>query len=103
MDNIRLIFAYTGPVANQDIYRRVCMSFQFRNGWHCQFLEIDLQTSLPRKLRFISHDKVVELVVRGSGLPDLESRQALDRAIEIGRGGVFLSLTAEQYGKLKVR
>jgi hypothetical protein len=34
-------------------------------------------------------------------LLNLESRQALDQAIEIGRGGVFLSLTAEQYAKLK--
>jgi hypothetical protein len=31
----------------------------------------------------------------------LESRQALDQAIEIGRGGVFLNLTEGQYAKLK--
>jgi hypothetical protein len=33
-------------------------------------------------------------------LPNLESRQALDLAIEVGRGGVFLSLTDAQYAKL---
>ena len=28
-------------------------------------------------------------------LPNLESRQALDLAIQVGRGGVFLNLTDE--------
>jgi hypothetical protein len=76
------------------------MWFQCRNGWHCQFLELDLRTPLPKRLRFTSPDKVVELVKRG-GLSNLESRQALDRVTEIARGGVFLSLTEEQYSKLK--
>ena len=86
---------------HQDDRRRVYMSFQSRYGWHCQFLEQDLKTSLPRKLHFASPDKVVELVERCGGLSNLESRQALDQAIEIGRGGVFLSLTEDQYFKLK--
>jgi hypothetical protein len=77
------------------------MSFQCRYGWQVQFLEADLKTPLPRKLHFTSSDKIIELVERGNGLPNLESRQALDQAIEIGRGGVFLNLTAEQYAKLK--
>jgi hypothetical protein len=76
------------------------MSFLCRNGWHCQFLEQNLKTPLPRKLHFTSPDKVVEIVEWGSGLSNLESRQELEQAIEIGRGGVFLSLTAEQYAKL---
>jgi hypothetical protein len=50
------------------------MYFQFRNGWNCQFLEEDLKTSLPRKLHFTSADKVVELVERGGGITDQESR-----------------------------
>jgi hypothetical protein len=75
------------------------MSFQCRYGWHCQFMEQDLKTPLARKLHFKSAEKVIELVVRGGGLSNLESRQALDQAIEIGRGGVFLSLTEEQYAK----
>ena len=81
--------------------RRVYMSFQSRNGWHCQFLEPDLKTSLPRKLHFSSSDKIIELVERAGGFPNLESRQALDHGIEIGRGGVFLELTKEQYSKLR--
>jgi hypothetical protein len=77
------------------------MSFQCRNGWHCQFLEQDLKTALPRKLHFTSADKVIELVERGGGLTDQESRQMLNQAIATGRGGVFLSLTEEQYAKLR--
>ena len=85
----------------QDDRRRVYMSFMDRKGWQVQFLEQDLKTPLPRKLHFASPDKVVELVERGGGLSNLESRQALDQAIEIGRGGVFLNLTEEQYARLK--
>jgi hypothetical protein len=77
------------------------MSLQCRNGWHCQFLEQDLKTALPRKLHFTSADKVIELVERGGGLTDQESRQMLNQAIATGRGGVFLSLTEEQYAKLR--
>lgn len=77
------------------------LSFQHRKGWHCQFLEPDLKTSLPRKLHFASSDKVIELVERGGGLSDQESRAMLNQAIEIGRGGLFLNLTSEQYMKLR--
>jgi hypothetical protein len=99
---IRLFFAYTESMT-QDDRHRVYMSFMDRKGWQVQFLEADLKTPLPRKLHFTSSDKVVELVERGGGLSNLESRQALDQAIEIGRGGVFLSLTPEQYAKLKTQ
>jgi len=79
------------------------MSFQSRYGWHCQFLEQDLKTPLPRKLHFASPDKIVKSVERGGGLSNLESRQALDQAIKIGRGGAFLNLTEEQYARLKTQ
>jgi len=36
-------------------------------------------------------------------LSNLESRQALDQAIKIGRGGAFLNLTEEQYARLKTQ
>lgn len=98
--NIRRIFAYNPPMAN-DNHHRVYMFFMDRRGWQCQFLETDLKTPLPRKLTFASPDKIIELVERGNGLPNLESRQALGQALELGRGGVFLELTAEQYAKLK--
>ena len=68
------MFTYPVPMPRQDDRRRVYMYFQFRNGWNCQFLEEDLKTSLPRKLHFTSADKVVELVERGGGITDQESR-----------------------------
>ena len=99
VDIVRLMFAYTDSMA-QDERHRVYMSFQDRRGWQVQFLEADLKTALPRKLHFASADKVIELVARGGGLGNLESKQMLDQAIEMGRGGVFLSLTPEQYAEL---
>jgi hypothetical protein len=79
---------------------KVYMSFFDRRGWYCQFLEADLKTSLPRKLHFASPDKIIQLVERGGGFPDQESRLMLDQGIAKGRGGVFLSLTGDQYAKL---
>ncbi len=84
-----------------DDRRRVYMYFQYRNGWQCQSLEKDLKTPLPRKLHFTSAGKVVELVERGGGTTDQESKLMLDQAIATGRGGVFLSLTREQYARIK--
>jgi hypothetical protein len=59
------------------------MFFQNRKGWHCQFLEED---PLPRRFTF--------------GSEDLETLQALDHGIEIGRGGIRLKLTQERYARL---
>ena len=77
----------------QEQHHRLYLSFQSSNGWHCQFLEPDLKTSVPRQLHFKSSDKLIELVERAGGFPDLESRLAMNHGLEIGRGGVFLSLT----------
>jgi hypothetical protein len=79
------------------------MSFMQRKGWYCQFLEPDLRTALPRKLNFADAEKVREVAKRGGGVPDLESASALEHGIEIGRGGVWLSLTPEQYATLKAK
>jgi len=79
----------------------VYMSFMDRQGWQCQFLEADLQTPLPKRLHFASSDKVVELVEHAGGFADQESRLMLEQGISMGRGGVFLNLTEEQYAKLK--
>ena len=72
-----------------------------RHGWQYQFLEANLKTPLPKRLHVTSPEKVVELVKRGGGLPDQESRLMLNQAIAMGRGGVFLNLTDEQYEKLR--
>jgi hypothetical protein len=97
----RCLFAYNHGMPDQPARHRVYMFFQDRKGWHCQFLEEDLKTPLTRKLRFASPNKIVELVQRAGGFPDQESRHAFNHGIEIGRGGVFLNLTEEQYAKLK--
>jgi hypothetical protein len=78
---------------NPNDRHRVYLSFQDRNGWQCQFLEADLKTPLPRKLHFTSPDKIIEIVERGGGLRDQESRLMLQQGISMGRGGVFLNLT----------
>lgn len=76
------------------------MSFMYQKGWYCQFLEADLKTPLPRKLHFRTEAKVRELAGRGGAMLNLESLQAFDRGVEMGRGGIWLELTDEQYRKL---
>jgi hypothetical protein len=71
-----------------------------KGGWYCQFLESDLKTPLPRKLTFQTAEKVEELIRRGGGMTDLAAKQAVEHGIEMGRGGVYLKLTGEQYRKL---
>ncbi len=70
-------------------------------GWHCQYLEEDLKTSLPRKLTFATSAKILELAQHAGALRDLACRQAIEHGISVGRGGVWLMLTQEQYGKLQ--
>jgi type II secretory pathway predicted ATPase ExeA len=77
------------------------MSFMLRQGWFCQFLEQDLKTSLPRKVTLDDAQKLIEMAERGGCTLNLEARQAMNHAIEIGRGGVWLELTEEQYQKLR--
>jgi hypothetical protein len=77
------------------------MQFMLREAWHCQFLEADLKTPLPRKLTFADPGKIIEMAERGGALKDLAARQAIDYGIELGRGSVFLMLTPEQYAALK--
>ena len=79
--------------------RRVYLHFMFRSGWHCQFLEEDLKTPLPRKLVLRDPAKLFELAERGGVAMTLENRQALDHAIANGRGSVWLELTPDQYAK----
>jgi hypothetical protein len=70
-------------------------------AWYCQFLEEDLKTALPRKVTLKTEEQVKGMARRGGANMNLESQQALEHGIEIGRGGVWLSLTDEQYVKLK--
>jgi hypothetical protein len=72
-----------------------------RDGWRCSFL--DLKTPLPRKVVFTTPEQMLAFAERGGCVMDLEDRQAFEHGIEIGRGGLWLSLTAEQYAALKLR
>jgi hypothetical protein len=80
---------------------RVYMSFFFRTDWQIQFLEADLKTPLPRKFTFADAEKIRELARRGEAWGNSESQQILEHAIENGRGGCYLRLTPEQYGRLR--
>jgi hypothetical protein len=77
------------------------MSYMQRDGWFCQFLEQDLKTAVRQGLHFKGDDKIREIADRGGCNMNLEARQSLDHGIEIGRGGIWLELTEEQYRGLK--
>ena len=68
----------------------------------CQFLEEDLKTPLPRRYYFRGPEKIRAIVERVGNFADLQERQALDYGLEMGRGGVWLQLTQEQYERLKM-
>jgi hypothetical protein len=80
---------------------RVYASFQCRKGWYVQFLESDLRTPLRKTVTFASEDKLIEMAERGKADLNLESRAAIQHGIEIGRGGIWLELSDEQYSRLK--
>jgi hypothetical protein len=79
---------------------RVYMYYMFRQGWLCQFLEEDLKTALPRRFHFRDAGKIRAIVEKVGNFANLQDRQALDYGLEIGRGGVWLQLTHEQYERL---
>lgn len=79
------------------------MHFMLNRAWHCQFLEEDLKTPLPRKITLSDQEKLFEMAERGGYLLNLEGRQAIENAIHNGRGGIWLRLTEDQYSKLKKR
>jgi len=77
------------------------MSFQSQSGWHYQFLEEDLKTPIPVQLNLVRLERLFEIAERGGYRLNLEGRQAMQRAIDMGRGGVWLELTDEQYRRLR--
>src|SRR6266851_5063433 len=80
--------------------RRIHMSFALRDRWYCTFMEEDLRTPAASGRSFTSADNMVEMIRRGNGFRDLASRQAVEHAIQAGRGNVDLLLTEDQYNKL---
>jgi hypothetical protein len=79
----------------------VYMRFERRPDWHVSFFEASLHEELPRKLIFRSPEQIVELARIGAAQGTLERRQSLERAIAAGEGGCYLSLTPNQYARLR--
>ena len=78
------------------------MSYQLYQGfWRISFLEADGKTVLPRQLHFASDEKIRDLHAR-FGSQVLEDKQALSMSIENGRGGIWLTLSDEEYAKLRI-
>lgn len=82
---------------------RVYMYYILRESWTCQFLEEDLKTPLPGRLKFKSAERIRTIVDKVGNFANLQDRQALDYGLGIGRGGVWLQLNEEQYMRLKTQ
>ena len=80
--------------------RKVYLGYMLRENWSVWFMEPDFQTSLPKKLTFNDPSKIREMAKRGVALNNLEAVAMLEHSLEIGRGGVWLELTEEQYQRL---
>ena len=80
---------------------RVYMQFTLTRGWFCQFLEADLKTVLPRKVTVRDQKKLFEMAERGGFHLSAAGRYSIQKAIDEGRGGIWLELSGEQYAKLK--
>jgi hypothetical protein len=68
--------------------------------WVVQYLEADLQTSIGRMFHYTDLDRVRELL--NSGNVEAEERESFEGGIRRwGIGACFITLTPEQYKKLK--
>jgi hypothetical protein len=73
---------------------------QVKDSWCVQYLEADLKTSVGRMYDYSSLDRVREILTRASA--DGEARETFESGIRRwGIGACFLTLTAEQYKKLR--
>jgi len=77
------------------------MHFMFWKGWHCQFLEDDMKTPLPRTLTLGDDQKIWEMAKRGGFPLNIAGRREIEGALRKGGGGIWLDLTPEQYAKLR--
>jgi hypothetical protein len=81
---------------------RVYMHFQsLLEGWRVTFLDQDLKTPLPRVFDFQDPVKSTEVAHRGGADWTGADREALEHGISIGRGGIGLHLSQEQYSSLR--
>jgi hypothetical protein len=75
---------------------RVRMTFRRWGGWHCRFYT-EHWRPLPKRLTFRDEASIVETARRGNALIDGAIRDALERSIKIGSGGIMLRLNDEQF------
>ena len=75
------------------------MYFRHFSGWHCSF-RTEARKKLPREFTFRNSDTVVELAKRGNGLTDKWDREGFQIDLVLGKGGVWLRLSDEQYRAL---
>jgi hypothetical protein len=61
----------------------------------------DRKTPIPVYLNLVHQENGFEIAVRGACRLNLEGRQSMQPAIDIGGGGIRLELTEEQYRKRK--
>jgi len=74
----------------------VFMHFRRCSGWHCVFRD-ESRKKLPREVNFKSSGVVRELAMRGNGLVHKWDQEGFEIGLEVGRGGIWLLLTDEQY------
>jgi hypothetical protein len=77
----------------------VYMYFRRFSGWHCSFRN-EARKKLPRELTFKNAETLVELAQRGNGLIDKWDEEGFELDLVIGRGGIWLRLSDEQYRAL---
>jgi len=74
----------------------VFMYFRHRHGWHCAFTT-EARKKLPKEFTFNRSSTVRELASRGNGLIDKWDSKGFELGLDIGKGGIWLRLTDEQY------
>ena len=77
----------------------VYMYFRESHGWNCSF-RTEARKKLPREFTFRAPETIRELAKRGNGLIDKWDREGFELALEIGKGGVWLKLSDDQYRAL---
>ena len=77
----------------------VYLYFRERHGWHCGFRTED-RKKLPREFCFRTAVTVREVVRRGNGLIDKWDSDGFELGLELGKGGVWLRLSDDQYRAL---
>ncbi len=77
----------------------VFMYFRQQSGWHCGFRTED-RKKLPREFTFKSSTTLRELARRGKGLVHAWDREGFEIDVELGKGGIWLRLSDEQYRAL---